>query len=114
MASILAVTLDAPKRSSQTLTMHKSGSSLLRHGRLSSKFRKSRPYATALKSTEPAVEITTLPNRIRVATDSTPGHFSSLGLYVDAGSRYEWPEVSGVSHFLDRMAFKVSFLLKLA
>ncbi|XP_006454151.1 hypothetical protein AGABI2DRAFT_189453 [Agaricus bisporus var. bisporus H97] len=86
--------------------MHKSGSSLLRHGRLSSKFRNSRPYATALKSTEPAVEITTLPNRIRVATDSTPGHFSSLGLYVDAGSRYEWPEVSGVSHFLDRMAFK--------
>ncbi|KAG6900515.1 hypothetical protein C0993_009468 [Termitomyces sp. T159_Od127] len=54
----------------------------------------------------PNVQITTLPNRLRVATDSTPGHFSSVGLYVDAGSRYETPETAGVSHFIDRMAFK--------
>jgi processing peptidase subunit alpha len=54
------------------------------------------------------VQITTLPNKIRVATESTPGHFSSVGLYVDAGSRYEDPSTSGASHFLDRMAFKVS------
>ncbi|KAG6889982.1 hypothetical protein C0995_012942 [Termitomyces sp. Mi166 len=54
----------------------------------------------------PNVQITTLPNRLRVATDSTPGHFSSVGLYIDAGSRYETPETAGVSHFLDRMAFK--------
>lgn len=56
----------------------------------------------------PPVQITTLQNNIRVATESTPGHFSSVGLYVDAGSRYEDPSTSGVSHFLDRMAFKVS------
>lgn len=56
----------------------------------------------------PPVQITALPNKIRVATESTPGHFSSVGLYVDAGSRYEGPSTSGVSHFLDRMAFKVS------
>lgn len=55
----------------------------------------------------PPVQITTLPNKIRVATESTPGHFSSVGLYVDAGSRYEDSLTSGVSHFLDRMAFKV-------
>lgn len=55
----------------------------------------------------PPVKITTLPNKIRVATESTPGHFSSLGLYVDAGSRYETAPTSGVSHFLDRLAFKV-------
>ncbi|TDL20967.1 mitochondrial processing peptidase [Rickenella mellea] len=54
----------------------------------------------------PPVQITTLPNNIRVATESTPGHFSAVGLYVDAGSRYETPSTSGVSHFLDRMAFK--------
>ncbi|KAL0951606.1 hypothetical protein HGRIS_008286 [Hohenbuehelia grisea] len=53
-----------------------------------------------------SVQITTLPNKIRVATESTPGHFSSVGLYLDAGSRYETPSTSGVSHFLDRMAFK--------
>ncbi|KAF9270658.1 LuxS/MPP-like metallohydrolase [Marasmius fiardii PR-910] len=55
------------------------------------------------------VQITTLPNKIRVATDPTPGHFASIGLYLDAGSRYETPDNVGVSHFLDRMAFKVLF-----
>ncbi|KAH9849245.1 LuxS/MPP-like metallohydrolase [Lenzites betulinus] len=57
---------------------------------------------------DPPVRTTTLPNGLRVATESTPGHFSSVGLYVDAGSRYETPETSGVSHFLDRMAFKTT------
>ncbi|KAI0288161.1 mitochondrial processing peptidase [Multifurca ochricompacta] len=47
------------------------------------------------------------PNKLRVATENTPGHFSSVGLYVDAGARYETLSNSGVSHFLDRMAFKV-------
>ena len=56
----------------------------------------------------PSVRITTLPNRIRVATEDVPGHFAGVGLYVDAGSRYETSDNSGVSHFLDRMAFKVS------
>ncbi|KAJ3789231.1 Metalloenzyme, LuxS/M16 peptidase-like protein [Lentinula aff. detonsa] len=51
-------------------------------------------------------QITILPNKIRVATDPTPGYFSSIGLYVDAGSRYETPETSGASHFIDRLAFK--------
>ena len=59
------------------------------------------------KPSDPPVDITTLPNGIRVATESTPGHFSSVGLYVDAGSRHETPSTLGVSHFLDRMAFKV-------
>ncbi|RPD82277.1 hypothetical protein L226DRAFT_607430 [Lentinus tigrinus ALCF2SS1-7] len=59
-------------------------------------------------SSDPPVEITTLPNGIRVATESTPGHFSSVGLYVDAGSRYETMATLGVSHFLDRMAFKTT------
>ncbi|KAJ3567333.1 hypothetical protein NP233_g6426 [Leucocoprinus birnbaumii] len=77
---------------------------LLRYGRIPSKLRTPRFYST--EATEPTVKITTLPNKIRVATEATPGHFSSVGLYVDGGSRYEWPEVSGVSHFLDRMAFK--------
>ncbi|PPQ67913.1 hypothetical protein CVT25_000325 [Psilocybe cyanescens] len=57
-------------------------------------------------SSPPATQITTLSNKIRVATDNAPGHFSSVGLYVDAGSRYETPHTLGVSHFLDRMAFK--------
>ncbi|KAI6153866.1 Metalloenzyme, LuxS/M16 peptidase-like protein [Pisolithus tinctorius] len=58
------------------------------------------------QATLPPLKITTLPNKIRVATESTPGHFASVGLYIDAGSRYEDPSTSGASHFLDRMAFK--------
>ncbi|KDN49112.1 hypothetical protein RSAG8_02465, partial [Rhizoctonia solani AG-8 WAC10335] len=54
----------------------------------------------------PPVQITTLPNKVRVATESTPGHFGALGVYVDAGSRYESPRMSGCSHILDRMAWK--------
>ncbi|KAG0170766.1 Mitochondrial-processing peptidase subunit alpha [Apophysomyces sp. BC1034] len=51
-------------------------------------------------------KVTTLPNGIRVASENTPGHFSAVGVYVDAGSRYESEETRGVSHILDRMAFK--------
>lgn len=36
----------------------------------------------------------------------TPGHFSALGAYVDAGSRYEDPQKPGLSHLFDRLAWK--------
>ncbi len=51
-------------------------------------------------------QITTLPNGIRVATEALPGHFSGIGVYVDAGSRYENDYLRGVSHIIDRLAFK--------
>ncbi|KAI8063586.1 Metalloenzyme, LuxS/M16 peptidase-like protein [Gongronella butleri] len=51
-------------------------------------------------------KVTTLPNGVRVASENTPGHFSAVGVYVDAGSRYETPGSRGVSHILDRLAFK--------
>ncbi|KAI4240404.1 MAG: hypothetical protein LQ352_007636 [Teloschistes flavicans] len=51
-------------------------------------------------------QITTLPNGIRVATEALPGAFSGVGVYVDAGSRYENEELRGVSHIVDRLAFK--------
>lgn len=51
-------------------------------------------------------QITTLPNGIRVATEALPGHFASIGVYVDAGSRYENDALRGVSHIIDRLAFK--------
>ncbi|KAI8080851.1 Metalloenzyme, LuxS/M16 peptidase-like protein [Gilbertella persicaria] len=51
-------------------------------------------------------KVTTLPNGIRVASENTPGHFSAVGVYVDAGSRYETAATRGVSHILDRLAFK--------
>ncbi|KAF9976833.1 Mitochondrial-processing peptidase subunit alpha, partial [Actinomortierella ambigua] len=51
-------------------------------------------------------KVTTLPNGVRVATENSGGHFASLGVYVDAGSRYEDNATRGVSHILDRLAFK--------
>lgn len=62
-------------------------------------------------SASPLTRVTTLPNKIRVATETTPGHFQALGVYIDAGSRFESKETSGVSHLMDRMAFKVSGIL---
>ncbi|KDQ20455.1 hypothetical protein BOTBODRAFT_50557 [Botryobasidium botryosum FD-172 SS1] len=68
-----------------------------------------RRHAVRTAATAPPVDpvqITTLPNKLRVATEASPGHFSSLGVYIEAGSRFESPRMSGVSHLLDRMAFK--------
>ncbi|KAF2138764.1 uncharacterized protein K452DRAFT_352895 [Aplosporella prunicola CBS 121167] len=68
-----------------------------------------RHYATARAEGKDPVQLdqlTTLPNGIRVATEALPGHFSGIGVYVDAGSRYETPELCGVSHIIDRLAFK--------
>ena len=86
---------------SLTLPMKRVAGSVVRQGRV-------RLHQRQLSQASlPPLQITTLPNKIRVATESTPGHFSSVGLYIDAGSRYELPSISGASHFLDRMAFKV-------
>lgn len=51
-------------------------------------------------------QITTLSNGVKVATEALPGHFAGLGVYVDAGSRYENDGFRGVSHLVDRLAFK--------
>ena len=70
----------------------------------------SRTYATARDPAQkdPAEldQITTLSNGVRVATESLPGPFSGVGVYIDAGSRYEDESLRGVSHIVDRLAFK--------
>ncbi|KAJ5682383.1 Mitochondrial-processing peptidase subunit alpha [Penicillium macrosclerotiorum] len=69
----------------------------------------SRSFATLNDSAKDPAEldqITTLPNGIRVATESLPGPFAGVGVYVDAGSRYEDASLRGVSHIMDRLAFK--------
>ncbi|KAG5936860.1 hypothetical protein E4U60_002326 [Claviceps pazoutovae] len=50
--------------------------------------------------------ITTLPNGLRVASEALPGSFAGVGVYIEAGSRFETPSLSGVSHIMDRLAFK--------
>ncbi|HVH83452.1 MAG TPA: pitrilysin family protein, partial [Steroidobacteraceae bacterium] len=53
------------------------------------------------------VEITVLPNGLRVVSDCMEGvETVSLGVWVGAGTRFESPELNGVSHLLEHMAFK--------
>jgi processing peptidase subunit alpha len=59
------------------------------------------------------LQVTTLPDGLRVATESMPGHFAALGVYANAGSRYEHAQTMGASHLLDRMSYCVNFILLL-
>ncbi|KAI9777853.1 MAG: Mitochondrial-processing peptidase subunit alpha [Geoglossum umbratile] len=72
--------------------------------------RLSRGLATLIEPTQKDPteldQITTLTNGVRVATEALPGHFSGIGVYIDAGSRYENGRLRGVSHLIDRLAFK--------
>lgn len=64
------------------------------------------PTPTAPPTTKPGTEMTTLPNGVRIASEATVGPTVSLGIYIDAGSIYENPSNTGVSHLLEYMAFK--------
>ncbi|KAI6920628.1 hypothetical protein KC341_g16487, partial [Hortaea werneckii] len=89
--------------------LHRSSASTLRSA---TKFpQRQRPYATLSQNPperDPAEldQVTTLSNGVRVATEALPGHFSGIGVYIDAGSRYENEGLRGVSHIIDRLAFK--------
>lgn len=50
--------------------------------------------------------ITTLPNGVKVASETSATPAASIGLYVDCGSIYETPVTFGATHLLERMAFK--------
>lgn len=53
------------------------------------------------------IKVTTLPNGLRVVTDRMDTvETASIGVWVDAGTRHERPEINGVSHLLEHMAFK--------
>jgi predicted Zn-dependent peptidase len=53
------------------------------------------------------MRLTTLDNGLRVVTETMPRvETASFGVWVDAGARYEAPEVNGVAHMLEHMAFK--------
>ncbi|KAL7096852.1 hypothetical protein ACP275_10G106300 [Erythranthe tilingii] len=51
-------------------------------------------------------KITTLPNGVRIASETAAEPAASIGLHVECGSIYESPSSYGVTHLLERMAFK--------
>ena len=53
------------------------------------------------------INLTTLPNGLRIVTEAMPGLASaSVGVWVLAGGRHERAEQNGIAHFLEHMAFK--------
>nr|UER43496.1 insulinase protein beta [Viscum album] len=55
----------------------------------------------------PETRVTTLDNGLRIATESTlSSRTATVGVWIDAGSRFESDETNGTAHFLEHMIFK--------
>uniref|UniRef100_A0AAR2KMT3 Mitochondrial-processing peptidase subunit beta n=1 Tax=Pygocentrus nattereri TaxID=42514 RepID=A0AAR2KMT3_PYGNA len=54
----------------------------------------------------PETKVTTLANGLRVASEDSGLTTCTVGLWIDAGSRYENERNNGTAHFLEHMAFK--------
>ncbi|CAN6456841.1 unnamed protein product [Victoria cruziana] len=51
-------------------------------------------------------KITTLPNGVKIASETSTNPAASVGLFVDCGSVYETPVSFGATHLLEKIAFK--------
>uniref|UniRef100_A0A8C4N7J9 Mitochondrial-processing peptidase subunit beta n=1 Tax=Eptatretus burgeri TaxID=7764 RepID=A0A8C4N7J9_EPTBU len=54
----------------------------------------------------PETKVTKLANGLRVASEDSGLPTCTVGLWIDAGSRYENDKNNGTAHFLEHMAFK--------
>lgn len=55
----------------------------------------------------PTTDVSTLPSGLRVASENVAGSSTAtIGVWIDAGSRYETAKNNGAAHFLEHMAFK--------
>jgi processing peptidase subunit beta len=55
----------------------------------------------------PTTDVTTLGSGLRVASETVQGsETATVGVWIDAGSRYETAKNNGVAHFLEHLAFK--------
>lgn len=54
----------------------------------------------------PETKVTQLANGMRVASEDSGIPTTTVGLWIDAGSRFENDKNNGVAHFLEHMAFK--------
>lgn len=63
-------------------------------------------YGEALSHLQ-ETKVSTLSNGLRVATEYVPyQETATVGVWIDAGSRYETDEDNGTAHFLEHMIFK--------
>ena len=55
----------------------------------------------------PTTDVTTMDSGLRVASETVVGsETATVGVWIDAGSRYETAQNNGAAHFLEHMAFK--------
>ncbi|VDO14015.1 unnamed protein product [Brugia timori] len=54
----------------------------------------------------PETRVTSLSNGFRIATEDSQLLTTTVGVWIDAGSRFENDKNNGVAHFLEHMAFK--------
>jgi processing peptidase subunit beta len=55
----------------------------------------------------PTTDVTTLDSGLRVASETVVGsETATVGVWIDAGSRYETEQNNGVAHFLEHLSFK--------
>jgi processing peptidase subunit beta len=55
----------------------------------------------------PTTDVTTLDSGLRVASETVQGsETATVGVWIDAGSRYETAANNGVAHFLEHLSFK--------
>ena len=57
----------------------------------------------------PETRVTTLKNGLRVATEDSNLETATIGVWIDAGSRFETEKNNGAAHFLEHIAFKVRY-----
>jgi len=82
-------------------------SNIFRHQTLkafSSRFQ-STSVETALYNA-PATNLSCLSNGLRIASEDNGGESCTVGLWIDAGSRFENEANNGITHFLEHMIFK--------
>ena len=59
------------------------------------------------KQTTENIQLTTLPNGVRVVSETVPYvQSASVGIYIGVGSRDEEDSLRGISHFIEHMMFK--------
>lgn len=63
------------------------------------------PNYAKVKENSSETRYTVLPNGLRIASETRFGQFCTVGVVIDSGSRYEVAYPSGVSHFLEKLAF---------
>lgn len=64
-----------------------------------------KPIYATLQEEHQKTQVSVLDNGIRVASENRFGEFCTVGVIIDSGSRHEVAYPSGISHFLEKLAF---------